>query len=334
MPVVESDMQHHSVEQFFSISRGSSSTIRRSLETHIVTATTVGYGDTFPTTSWGYVVAVSLMMFSLVVMALPVGVVGDVFGTQWDSFEEEKKQKELRNQQDNHAVKHSMQRIDPEVLSKLIIIEVWNDRFPTKSNLSKRDRSEHLGYALFELDVGPDSKAIEKPVTCVLKLQADPRTLDRTMITGSVTLSYEWKPAAATHLLGEDMVQHGISRFVPFKGTLKVTLISAEKLVNLNMETLQSQSNPFCTIMCYPRSPLIAKDVVSPCCWRSKTVQNTLGPTWNIVLKIDFHWTGPTELQKKAEEKQAEAALSNNMQSTNIKEDSLDHMLLSTTTSV
>merc|ERR1719198_2913285 len=229
----------------------------------------------------------------------------------------------------DHAVKRAVQRIDPEVLSKLIIIEVWNDRFPTKSNLSKRDRSEHLGYALFELDVGPDSKAIEKSVTCVLKLQADPRTMDR-KITGSVTLSYVWKPAVAPRwsaALGEDIAQHGISRFVPFKGTLEVTLISAEKLVNLNMETLQSQSNPFCTIMCYPRSPLIAKDVVSPCCWQSKTVQNTLGPTWNIVLKIDFHWTGPTELQKKAEEKQAEAALSNNMQSTNIKEDSLDHML-------
>merc|ERR1740117_1219099 len=57
----------------------------------VVTSTTVGYGDHFPTTTWGYIVATMTMVFSLVIAALPVGVIGGNFTQVWSDYDLEKK---------------------------------------------------------------------------------------------------------------------------------------------------------------------------------------------------------------------------------------------------
>merc|ERR1719197_362397 len=57
----------------------------------LVTAAGVGYGDEFPTTSNGYIVATVCMVWSLVILALPVGVIGGTFTQVWDDFAKNKK---------------------------------------------------------------------------------------------------------------------------------------------------------------------------------------------------------------------------------------------------
>mmetsp|Transcript_65359 Transcript_65359/g.181752 ORF Transcript_65359/g.181752 Transcript_65359/m.181752 type:complete len:895 (+) Transcript_65359:64-2748(+) len=50
------------------------------------TATTVGYGDEFPTTTWGRIVAVVAFYVGIILLALPVGIVGGAFGRHYPSF--------------------------------------------------------------------------------------------------------------------------------------------------------------------------------------------------------------------------------------------------------
>merc|ERR1711953_441923 len=56
----------------------------------LVTATTVGYGDVSPTTLPGRITAGIAMIWSLCVLALPIGVIGDNFGRVWEEYDAEK----------------------------------------------------------------------------------------------------------------------------------------------------------------------------------------------------------------------------------------------------
>jgi len=54
----------------------------------LVTATTVGYGDegNTATTPLGKIIGGATMIFSLVILALPVGVIGGPFRSVWDDY--------------------------------------------------------------------------------------------------------------------------------------------------------------------------------------------------------------------------------------------------------
>jgi len=41
--------------------------------------TTVGFGDTYPETSWGRVVGSACSLFGILMIALPVGIIGNDF---------------------------------------------------------------------------------------------------------------------------------------------------------------------------------------------------------------------------------------------------------------
>jgi hypothetical protein len=111
----------------------------------IVTASTVGYGDKFPTTTLGYIIAVATMMFSLVILALPVGVIGGNFGTVWKEVEGEKKAFVEGKQMEEATIKASFQRFAPhEHMSKLMLIDVWFDRFPAQQGKACKTRASGL----------------------------------------------------------------------------------------------------------------------------------------------------------------------------------------------
>ena len=52
----------------------------------IISATTVGYGDMYPTTGWGKVVGVCLALTGIVVLAMPIAVVGSNFSAEYTKF--------------------------------------------------------------------------------------------------------------------------------------------------------------------------------------------------------------------------------------------------------
>ena len=63
----------------------------------MVTFTTVGYGDQYPRTPWGRIIAGVTMFCGIFFMAMPLTIVGSAFADAWVRFE----QKRLRS--DAHA---------------------------------------------------------------------------------------------------------------------------------------------------------------------------------------------------------------------------------------
>jgi hypothetical protein len=258
----------------------------------IVTATTVGYGDHFPTTSVGYIIAVVTMMFSLVIAALPVGVVGSIFGSAWEALEEDKKNQRDMDREQDLIVKTSLQRYAPfESMSRLLTVDIWNTRFPKDVSLAWDAPSEQtempskgdfMGQARITLDLLGDTEATQE---ITLPLYPDFDTVKRN-VTGNITLSLKWTPRVKENIADTMST-------VELTGTLAVTLVSADNLINLNNRNPDSMSNPYCVVICYPKAPDFIGDILQPCVWRAPAAVGTLSPQWKCTHNFDYFWKKP-----------------------------------------
>lgn len=79
----------------------------------IVTITTTGYGDTYPVSPWGKLVASVTMVMSLMALALPIGIFGAYFSEIWNDHVKRKQQ--IRAEQEE---KQKERRMGGRVLSK------------------------------------------------------------------------------------------------------------------------------------------------------------------------------------------------------------------------
>jgi hypothetical protein len=77
----------------------------------IVTITTVGYGDAFPTTAMGKFVGTLTILCGIVVLAMPVGVIGSNFSNEYGARENEKKRR-MKLQQQQEQEQKSQQEQD------------------------------------------------------------------------------------------------------------------------------------------------------------------------------------------------------------------------------
>merc|ERR1711904_756528 len=76
----------------------------------IVTITTVGYGDAFPTTDIGKFVGTLTILGGIVVLAMPVGVIGSNFSNEYAQREVLKVQRlKLKQQQEQTALVEQQQ---------------------------------------------------------------------------------------------------------------------------------------------------------------------------------------------------------------------------------
>lgn len=265
----------------------------------IVTATTVGYGDQYPTTGPGYVVAVATMMFSLVIAALPVGVIGGNFSTVWDETEEQKKLDRAEKREESSIIKVSNQRfLAFDTMSKLMVIDVWNERFPPENlkeawNERKKPlKGDFMGCARFELNLSSSRRISEEKT---LELRADYDMVPR-KVSGKITVRYDWTPEDPPSVDPATDLSHLLS------GTLKLTIVSAQNLINLNLGRPNVFSNPYCIVLCYPKSAWqptanaanksspVCEGFVRPCIWRAPPVINNLNPEWNCDHTFLFSW--------------------------------------------
>merc|ERR1719482_2073187 len=122
--------------------------------------------------------------------------------------------------------------------------------------------------------------------TLRLPLLEDPDVLKRPC-TGFVNIKYVWTPLSEMNDRKETEEEAGVGAIKPLYGKLVVKLISAEKLINLDLQTAHSASNPFCTVTCYPESP---GDSVKPWIWRCPTAHSCLSPVWDASFNFDFAW--------------------------------------------
>jgi len=274
----------------------------------MVTASTVGYGDMFPTTPVGKLVGVATMLFSLVILALPVGVIGGTFGTVWDECDLEKKIQDQQTRCDLEFVTTETSRLDPSVLSKMLLIEVWNDQagYPS-SDLTRPSPALFMGEAKVEMELQPHL-TYSKQVT--LPLEENSEIAKRT-ITGKITFKYEWTPDSCVSdsdvEVGGSSGSKGREDVQPVKstgsqtglrGTLVVTVISAERLVNLECGSSKLGSScPYCMVMCYPQYSL-DRQMPKPSVWRAPTAQKTVNPNWDAAFAFRFRWEGARSISK------------------------------------
>merc|ERR1719440_2452634 len=272
----------------------------------VVTSTTVGFGDVFPTTTWGYVIATATMVFSLIIAALPIGVIGGNFTQVWDEYAQEKKREVAQTVKDRKFITSAIQRIDPFEMSRLMYVEVWNERFPDERSFAAGGRSrsarpqvhEFVGQANVFLEFDPENSTRN---TKTLKLEHGAEgVLPKRDITGTITVGYEWTPAK-----GGGPPPPGINGESPqsLQGQLKVTVMHAEGLAKLTYSKdgkSRGGCNPYCRVFCYPNSPT-EKVPLCPSAWRSPLDADTVSPKWNAVHTFEFNWVPPKPVEDAPE---------------------------------
>jgi len=152
----------------------------------IVTATTVGYGDEYPITPLGKIVSTFTMLFSLIILALPVGVIGNCFSTVWDEYAEEREKEAKELAKETNYITQSTQSLDPSCMSNLMLIEVWNN---DASSPSRTNPSNFMGEVKLSMEL-PISQVSK---TQMLPLEENHDIIQRS-VSGKLMVHYKWTP--------------------------------------------------------------------------------------------------------------------------------------------
>merc|ERR1719199_418281 len=162
------------------------------------------------------------MVFSLVIAALPVGVIGGNFTQAWFDYDQEKQREAAQTDKDRMFITSAIQRIDPHEMSRLVYVEVWNERLPDEDGRGKSTRpdvAEFLGqvHILANLDpLEPVAQTMTMPLS-----DGEEGGLPHRKLTGNITLQYEWSPLTTGLVAGGELPPDALR---PIKGTLKVTV--------------------------------------------------------------------------------------------------------------
>jgi len=272
----------------------------------IVTITTVGYGDlvNHPRTGWGYVVTMITMVFSLVMLALPVGVIGGTFSQVWSEFDEERKREAELVRQELFFVTTSLQRLDPEQMCRMMLVEVWDDHGLLGQAKARSAPFRFMGEAKLELELPCNTRIMRQKT---LQLQPNMDLVAR-KVSGEVTMRYSWTPKGfedncqvdekrfasrpSRDLSQVDVIGLGKMMDPELEGRLEVTIVSANRLINLGNTARQGASNPYCMVFVYPIRPA-AGSLLRPCVWQTPTAPRTLSPCWEVSHIFDYNWSAP-----------------------------------------
>lgn len=236
----------------------------------LVTATTVGYGDHYPTTEGGKAIAALCMVWSLVVLALPIGVVGNTFGRVWEEYEKEKAAEKWAFLDDVGLVRKSMYLIDPLFQAKQATISVYHD-----GKTGTLEGDAFIGEADVELDLRKDHATFRDDLTLELKPN---KAKSRQAVSGTVSFSYDWKPSSSS--------QPGTL----LQGQLWCCLSGASGLTKLDWRQ-SLMPNAYAIIELHPR---VNKDEATkqnkPQLVKTKTIDDSLEPTWKADATIEYLW--------------------------------------------
>eukprot|EP00746_Dinoflagellata_sp_MGD_P090096 gnl/MRDRNA2_/MRDRNA2_35549_c0_seq1.p1 gnl/MRDRNA2_/MRDRNA2_35549_c0~~gnl/MRDRNA2_/MRDRNA2_35549_c0_seq1.p1 ORF type:complete len:761 (-),score=142.99 gnl/MRDRNA2_/MRDRNA2_35549_c0_seq1:38-2320(-) len=250
----------------------------------LVTATTVGYGDHYPTTNGGKFVAALTMVWSLCVLALPIGVIGNNFGKVWEEYDQEKQLRSEIAKSELKILEKSQCFIDPLAHSRRLLVEIWHDSNMATAAASSLNHTFIGEVSLTELHLPKDESAHD----CIsLPLKANLSKAQR-KVHGNVTIDWKWTPHGK---LDEEGVY--------LAGKLEVQVVKAEHLQPLDWK---GNLDPFCIVSCYPHSaePDGTLRMQSE---RTKTIWNSCNPVWNEAFSFDFRWTEDgLEAKKKKEQ--------------------------------
>lgn len=251
----------------------------------LVTSTTVGYGDHYPTTGNGMVVAIICMIWSLVILALPVGVIGGTFTQVWDEFAKNKKIQAEMLRREMVYVARAIQRIEPEKVSRLLLLQVWND--DGQYDCLPASPEDFMGEVKLELDLPPNNEVKGAEMRLRLQPNAD---IVRKEIHGYLNVRYDWTPAENGQAVKAGGASASKTRQL-LHGTLRLEVISASDLINTDWGRHFGRSSPYVLAMCYPQSPAPDSNAaLVPYLWRSPTAFHSLDPVWETSHSFRFLW--------------------------------------------
>jgi len=241
----------------------------------IVTATTVGYGDAHtPTTLYGKLVAGLTMIWSLCVLALPIGVIGGNFGAVWEEYDRMKEQEEHFRERRQATKRRSMIWRDPLHHHRQMVLELWHDSGIEKRKPNDVSQSEFLGEVICSLDIHSDEPVTRRRMQLpFMENEAKARRKAR----GTLTFEYSWEPY--TKLSSESLVT----------GRLDVHVMHAENITAIDWKE-SGTTDPYVMIVAYPHSPDKDGRIV-PVAKRTPTVFNTTNPHWDMTISFEASWS-------------------------------------------
>jgi hypothetical protein len=262
----------------------------------LVTATTVGYGDQVPTTIFGRVVAGFTMVWSLIVIALPVGVIGATFNRVWEEFDREKLCETELKLLEHRMVRHTVMALEPVTLCRKLHFEVRHD---TNFRMIKPDRENDLFVGEAEVMMPPLTDG-EWEREVMLPLMENTQKGGR-RVSGNLYISYHWKPNHEARKHSTLIVGH-----------LQVEVIRAEGLCEIDWKP-GGLPDAYVMVTAYPYSPS-RPGVIKPVTYCTKTCFEEPCPSWAQKFVFEFDWEQESvEITKKLNRQKSLSASKNIM---------------------
>jgi hypothetical protein len=301
---------------------------------NIVTVTTVGYGDLYPTTPMGKFFGSITIVAGVIAFAMPVGVISSNFSRVWDAAEKEKK----------NSNTHSMTIGETESRTigigfehtgysrSMVKIEVWDDD-------GYGAEPGFLGEATVDIARMGWNPKVASGASLKLRLEtnmAQTKSKQNTKLSGSVHVNLLYEPADVAKAHADASPKERFQKFgqletrknaqvdrknIPFtevieefwkrhdtpdlNGTLTVHVVSGKGLTNLNAR-LRGISDPFCRVSLYPSLERGSK----PHKWKTAVVYNCLSPEWNEAQSVNIDWASTKPQRSMRNNVEGEAAAS------------------------
>eukprot|EP00928_Gymnodinium_smaydae_P018986 TRINITY_DN17242_c0_g1_i1.p1 TRINITY_DN17242_c0_g1~~TRINITY_DN17242_c0_g1_i1.p1 ORF type:complete len:773 (-),score=127.42 TRINITY_DN17242_c0_g1_i1:107-2425(-) len=232
----------------------------------VVTFTTVGYGDVYPVTLGGRIVAAVTMVVGILVLAMPISVVTLNFGQVWTEFNEETRLSAENEVQDRSIVTQALESLERRTQ---LLVEIF------VGDCETYDLLDFLGEAwLLELPVSSTEKTVVADT--IYSLRPNPNKPNSpSVVTGELRLSLVWRPSSKQ--------RKGIH------GELEVTVRSAAGLTKP-----RCKRRGICAVVhCWPRpAPEFCETEWgsgSSTQFRTRLVESN-DPVWEEATRFQFDW--------------------------------------------
>lgn len=274
--------EHWDAEQnrfVFDWSRSPWKSIPHSFWWATVTAAGVGYGDMehYPTSPNGKIVAAICMIWSIVILALPVGLMGGTFIHIWHDFDKQKRRDAEKLRREMMYVASALERIEPAKVSRVVLLEVW--AYGAGDLLSMPTNPEgFMGEAKIELEI-TQKESVSRDLK--LPLRANGQICDR-KVSGNIYIRYDWIPSPKER---PDESGNGQD----LDGELRFYVLGGSDLIDTDWSNHSMTSNPCVLMVCYPHAPSASTDL-EPVVWLSSVARNSKNPSWDCSVSFQYRW--------------------------------------------
>jgi hypothetical protein len=306
----------------------------------VVTVTTVGYGDLYPTSTLGKITGSLTIVAGVIAFAMPIGVISSNFGNVWDAREEAMEKAEKQRRKEEQAIIEALGFTGAERTA--VQLEVFDDDGVDKL----RSKPQFLGEVAIDLNAlkwtneGPSQVKVQIPLQ-------DNTSKSRISVTGTLNCVLHWLPESCLDPVADDVdgvakPRSGLTQPTPvtitaapeppeaslweghtvpeLHGQLTVEIQGATGLLNLDTR-LSGLAHAFCRVTIYthfipednatrPRASqgdFGPDEVKQPVVWQTKVIEGSLYPEWQETKSFHLDWSEAEKPSKSKKNKTKDA---------------------------